>query len=67
MFLRQVIFRGTLITLAVSAVITILEDDALEKWCKRTLYRGSKYENETPFEDGGKELAALYGAIAEVI
>ncbi len=67
LFLRRVLLRGTLVTLAVSVVIAIFDDDALEKWCKRTLYRGSKFKDEKAFEDVANELAALYGALSEIV
>lgn len=67
LFLKRVLFRGTLVLGAVTMVIAIFEDDALEKWSKRTLYRGPKFANEKLFESLEKELGALYGAVREVL
>lgn len=67
LFLRRVLLRGTLITVAFTVVITIFDDDALEKWCKRSLYRGPKFKYEKPYKDAEEELAALYSALLEII
>jgi len=67
LILRRVLYRGTLIAFAATGVIAIFEDDALQKWCARTLYRGAKFIGEKPFDSAGEELGALYGAIREVI
>ncbi|KRB10624.1 hypothetical protein ASD87_15690 [Achromobacter sp. Root170] len=67
LFLRRVLLRGTLITAAVSVVIAIFDIDALEKWCKRTIYRAPKFRTEASFADVEKELGALYGALTEII
>ncbi len=67
LFLRRVLLRGTLITVAFTVVITIFDDDALEKWCKRSLYRGPKFKYEKTYKDAEEELAALYSALLEII
>ncbi|MCU6619965.1 hypothetical protein OCO52_26030, partial [Achromobacter mucicolens] len=67
LFLRRVLLRGTLLTIAITVAIAIFDDDALKKWCKQTLYRGPKYRNEKGFDDASTELGALFGALSEVV
>lgn len=66
LFLRRLLLRGTGILVVASVAIAIFDDDALQKWCKRTSYRGPKFQNEKPFEDTAQELASVYGALNEV-
>ncbi|MGO4582251.1 hypothetical protein AB4Z48_40365 [Cupriavidus sp. 2TAF22] len=67
LLMRRILLRGTWIVLAVSAFIAIFDDDALQKWCKHTMYRGPKFNGEKPYEDTQEELAALYGGLQEVL
>ena len=66
LFLRRLLLRGTGILVVASVAIAIFDDDALQRWCKRTSYRGPKFQNEKPFEDAAQELASVYGALNEV-
>ncbi|WP_235512701.1 hypothetical protein, partial [Achromobacter sp. Root170] len=66
LFFRRLLLRGTGILVVASVAIAIFDDDALQKWCKRTSYRGPKFQNEKPFEDTAQELASVYGALNEV-
>lgn len=66
LFFRRLLLRGTGILVVASVPIAIFDDDALQKWCKRTSYRGPKFQNEKPFEDTAQELASVYGALNEV-
>jgi hypothetical protein len=51
------------IGLALTIIIFLLEDDALEKWCKRSSYRID--ERSKPYAD--EELAKLHSAFREVL
>jgi len=44
-------------------IIYIFEDDALEKWCKRSSFRAGK--NSEPYKE--QELMALHAASSEVL
>ena len=50
--------------LILTVLIYIFEDDALEKWCKRSSYR---LEKNTKSYDEQEELAALYSAFSEAL
>ncbi|MFP3407598.1 hypothetical protein SB757_23430 [Pseudomonas sp. SIMBA_065] len=50
--------------LILTVLIYIFEDDALEKWCKRSSYR---LEKNTKSSDEQEELAALYSAFSEAL
>jgi hypothetical protein len=50
--------------LVMTVIILILEDDALEKWCKRSTYRINKDADAYDIND---ELPALHSAFSEVI
>lgn len=65
--LRSILLRGTVLGVSASIAIYIFDDDALQKWCKRCLYRGQDYQTNKLFDGTGKELAALYGALMEVV
>lgn len=66
-FLRGLLLRSTLIGIAATVAIAIFDDDALEKWCKRSTYRGHDYHKNTPHKKMEKELAQLYSALLEVL
>ncbi|WP_420993685.1 T6SS effector BTH_I2691 family protein [Cupriavidus sp. 30B13] len=66
LLMQRILFRGTGVVLVVSAFIAIFDDDALQKWCKRTMYRGPKFDREKPYKDTKEELAGLYGGLHEV-
>ncbi len=66
-FLRKLLLRGTYVTIAVTAVIAIYDDDAIEKWCKKTIYRGQKIRDADQFKDTEIEVAELYAALLEVV
>jgi len=66
-FMRSLLLRSTLIGIAATVAIAIFDDDALEKWCKRSTYRGIDYQKNTPHEEMEKELAQLYSALLEVL
>lgn len=64
LLLAHLILGAFWVGLALTIIIYIFEDDALEKWCKRSTYRLTKsskpYSNE-------EELAELYSAFNEVL
>ncbi|MFF7399092.1 T6SS effector BTH_I2691 family protein [Achromobacter sp. NPDC008082] len=65
--LRSLLLRSTLIGIVATVAIAIFDDDALEKWCKRSTYRGLDYQKNTPHKEMEKELAQLYSALLEVL
>ena len=62
--LARLILGAFWVGLIVTALIFLLEDDALEKWCKRSSYRLEKAAKPHAEEE---ELAALHSALSEVI
>jgi len=67
LFMRNVLLRSSLVGLVATLAICIFDDDPLEKWCKRCLYRGEDYDGNTPFPSTADELSALYSALLEVL
>lgn len=67
LFMRNVLLRSSLVGLVATLAICIFDDDPLEKWCKRCLYRGDDYDGNTPFRGTADELSALYNALLEVL
>ncbi|WP_221935943.1 T6SS effector BTH_I2691 family protein, partial [Achromobacter sp. LC458] len=67
LFMRNVLLRSSLVGLVATLAICIFDDDPLEKWCKRCLYRGEDYDGNTPFPNTADELSALYSALLEVL
>ncbi|PPA73325.1 hypothetical protein C4E15_25170, partial [Achromobacter spanius] len=67
LFMRNVLLRSSLVGLVATLAICIFDDDPLEKWCKRCLYRGEDYDGNTPFPSTADELSALYNALLEVL
>ncbi|MCD0501094.1 hypothetical protein LP085_29875, partial [Achromobacter sp. MY14] len=65
--LRSLLLRSTLVGAAATLAITIFDDDALEKWCKRSIYRGLEYQSSRPHPYMEKELAGLYAALLEIL
>lgn len=65
--LKRILLGGVWVAITVTVLIAIFDDDALEKWCKRTVYRGPKFQGGELFKDAATELGALYGALAEVL
>nr|WP_157055440.1 T6SS effector BTH_I2691 family protein [Achromobacter spanius] len=65
--LRSLLLRSTLIGIAATLAIVIFDDDALEKWCKRSTYRGIDYQGNSPHKELENELADLYSALLEII
>ncbi|MGE8454813.1 MAG: hypothetical protein ACN6OP_30230, partial [Pseudomonadales bacterium] len=66
-FMRGLLLRSTLIGIGATVAIAIFDDDALEKWCKRSTYRGHDYQKNTPHKEMENELAQLYSALLEVV
>lgn len=66
-FFRKTLLRGTYVTIAATALIAIFDDDALEKWCQQTIYRGPKFKGKEEFKDAKTELRQLYGALREIV
>lgn len=65
--LRSLLLRSTLIGIAATLAIVIFDDDALEKWCRRSTYRGIDYQGNSPHKELENELADLYSALLEII
>ncbi|MDX3985229.1 MAG: hypothetical protein QHC88_08215, partial [Achromobacter sp.] len=65
--LRSLLLRSTLIGIAATLAIAVFDDDALEKWCKRSTYRGVEYQGNSPHNALENELADLYSALLEII
>jgi hypothetical protein len=59
--LARLILGAFWIGLAVTIIILIFDDDALEKWCKRSIYRKSRETHEAHEEKN--ELKELYSAL----
>ncbi|MDH0650267.1 hypothetical protein N5D31_26060, partial [Pseudomonas sp. GD03867] len=64
LLLTRLILGAFWIGLVTTFIIFIFEDDALEKWCKRSSYRLDR--NTTPYADS-EELPTLHSALSEVI
>ncbi|WDY59981.1 T6SS effector BTH_I2691 family protein [Pseudomonas sp. PSKL.D1] len=64
LLLSRLILGTFWIGLALTIIIMILEDDALEKWCKRSTYRINK--KSSPYDEA-EELSALHSAFSEVL
>lgn len=64
LLLARLVLGAFWIGLAITVVIWIFDDDALEKWCKRSVYRVNS--EGTPFQ-AGEELRSLYTALSEVV
>ena len=64
LLLTKLILGAFWIGLVLTAIIFLLEDDALEKWCKRSSYRLDK--SSKPYDER-EELAALHSAFSEVL
>ncbi|WP_409282893.1 T6SS effector BTH_I2691 family protein [Pseudomonas putida] len=64
LLLARLVLGAFWLGLVVTVIILILEDDALEKWCKRSTYRLNKDADAYDIND---ELPALHSAFSEVI
>ncbi|MFK0096190.1 T6SS effector BTH_I2691 family protein [Pseudomonas sp. NPDC090592] len=64
LLLARLILGAFWVGLALTIIIYIFEDDALENWCKRSTYRLTK--SSKPYSDE-EELAELYSALNEVL
>ncbi|GLO52951.1 hypothetical protein PPUN110474_43520 [Pseudomonas putida] len=64
LLLTKLILGAFWVGLILTAIIFLLEDDALEKWCKRSSYRLDK--RSKPYDEL-EELAALHSAFSEVL
>ena len=64
LLLARLVLGAFWIGLIFTLIIYILEDDALEKWCKRSSFRLAK--NSKPFEEQ-EELKTLHFAFSEVL
>lgn len=64
LLLTKLILGAFWVGLLLTAIIFLLEDDALEKWCKRSSFRLEK--NSKPYDER-EELAALHSAFSEVL
>ena len=65
--LKWIVLRLTYVVVGVTVLIAIFDDDALEKWCNRSIFRGPKFQDEDAYEDTTAELEALYGALVEIL
>ncbi|MDD0972956.1 hypothetical protein [Pseudomonas fontis] len=63
LLLARLVLGAFWIGLAITIIILIFDDDALEKWCNRCAYRLDK--SSKPYSDGD-ELPALFSAFREV-
>lgn len=64
LLLTKLILGAFWVGLLLTTIILLLEDDALEKWCKRSSYRLDK--SSKPYDER-EELAALHSAFSEVL
>ncbi|WPE28202.1 hypothetical protein PshuTeo1_39380 [Pseudomonas hunanensis] len=64
LLLARLVLGAFWLGLVMTVIILILEDDALEKWCKRSTYRINKDADAYDIND---ELPALHSAFSEVI
>jgi hypothetical protein len=64
LLLARLILGAFWIGLVLTLIIYIFEDDALEKWCKRSSFRVGK--NSEPYDEQ-EELMALHAAFSEVL
>ncbi len=64
LLLARLVLGAFWVGLALTIIIYIFEDDALEEWCKRSTYRLTK--SSKPYSDE-EELAELYSAFNEVL
>jgi hypothetical protein len=64
LLLARLVLGAFWIGLALTLIIYLLEDDALEKWCKRSCFRIGNSSSIYKEED---ELRALYSAFSEVL
>ncbi|MDD0972914.1 T6SS effector BTH_I2691 family protein [Pseudomonas fontis] len=64
LLLARVVLGAFWIGLAITIAIVIFDDDALEKWCKRCVYRINK---STELFSEENELPSLYSALSEVV
>ncbi|MBV4499303.1 T6SS effector BTH_I2691 family protein [Pseudomonas shirazensis] len=65
LFLVRMILGGFWIGFFVTVIIIIFDDDALEKWCKRSIYR--KISTSLTVYDETKELTELFEALQGVV
>jgi hypothetical protein len=61
--LARLVLGAFWVGLALTLILFILEDDALEKWCKRSTYRTNKQSK--PYHE--EELAELHAAFSEAL
>ena len=66
-FMRTWLARLGWVTLAVSAIIWILEPDAMEKWSDKSVFRKDKSGQRKKFENEMEELAELEAAFAQMV
>ncbi|MGG6352594.1 T6SS effector BTH_I2691 family protein, partial [Pseudomonas putida] len=64
LLLVRLVLGAFWIGLVLTVIIYIFEDDALEKWCKRSSFRVGK--NSEPYKEQ-EELVALHAAFSEVL
>ncbi|QNG08506.1 T6SS effector BTH_I2691 family protein [Pseudomonas putida] len=64
LLLARLVLGAFWIGLVLTLIIYIFEDDALEKWCKRSSFRVGK--NSEPYDEQ-EELMALHAAFSEVL
>ncbi|EKT4478494.1 hypothetical protein QEL91_004221, partial [Pseudomonas putida] len=64
LMLARLVLGAFWLGLALTAIIIIFEDDALEKWCKRSTYRIDKKSSTFTEEE---ELANLHSAFSEAL
>ncbi|MEJ5864623.1 T6SS effector BTH_I2691 family protein [Pseudomonas farsensis] len=64
LLLARIILGAFWIGLILTVLIIIFEDDALEKWCKRSSYR---LDIKNKVFSAHEELAELYAALSEII
>ncbi len=64
LLLARLVLGAFWISLALTIIIYIFEDDALEKWCKRSSFRIGK--SSKAYEEQ-EELKALHSAFSEVL
>jgi phage shock protein PspC (stress-responsive transcriptional regulator) len=64
LLLARLVLGAFWIGLIFTLIIYILEDDALEKWCKRSSFRLAK--NSKPFEEQ-EELKVLHSAFSGIV
>jgi hypothetical protein len=60
--------RGFWVITTISVIIWIFSDNAMQAWCKKSVFRGGKYKGtEMPEKEAETEIAKLYAALKGIL